>query len=308
MLSTLAWESEAATLVRIYQKGKTTPIQYPTSELDSILFISDSTIHIFYTGEKNPNFKYSTYKIDSISFKEGYLAKAVAHRGFWDTPTSAENSRRSLLKADSIGCYASEFDVWITKDGKVVVHHDASIDEINIEQNTYEKIKNIGIGNGEVIPTLDDYLKTAKALNIHLFCEIKNHSNKEDEDRCTDSTLLKIKQYGLEERTTFISFSLNVCKRVKATSANNEIYYLNGELAPQAIAALNLSGMDYEQIYKLSRHVDWIKECHKLGLKVGIWTINEDTDMDTWIEKNVDFITTNNPVSLLKILAEKDKL
>ena len=50
--------------------------------------------------------------------------KAIAHRGFWKTPGSSQNSITSLLKADSIGCYGSEFDVWLTKDSKLVVNHD----------------------------------------------------------------------------------------------------------------------------------------------------------------------------------------
>ena len=41
--------------------------------------------------------------------------KVIAHRGFWKTPGSSQNSISSLLKADSIGCYGSEFDVWIAK-------------------------------------------------------------------------------------------------------------------------------------------------------------------------------------------------
>ena len=31
--------------------------------------------------------------------------KVIAHRGFWKTPGSSQNSISSLLKADSIGCY-----------------------------------------------------------------------------------------------------------------------------------------------------------------------------------------------------------
>lgn len=37
--------------------------------------------------------------------------RVIAHRGFWKTQGSAQNSITSLLKADSIGCYGSEFDV-----------------------------------------------------------------------------------------------------------------------------------------------------------------------------------------------------
>ena len=31
--------------------------------------------------------------------------QVIAHRGFWKTPGSAQNSITSLQKADSIGCY-----------------------------------------------------------------------------------------------------------------------------------------------------------------------------------------------------------
>ena len=47
--------------------------------------------------------------------------RVIAHRGFWKTQGSAQNSITSLLKADSIGCYGSEFDVWLTKDNGLVL-------------------------------------------------------------------------------------------------------------------------------------------------------------------------------------------
>ena len=53
----------------------------------------------------------------------------VAHRGYWKTgkdikmqtaTESAQNSIRSLCKADSIHCWGSEFDIWLTKDGQEI--------------------------------------------------------------------------------------------------------------------------------------------------------------------------------------------
>lgn len=43
------------------------------------------------------------------------LPKVIAHRGYWKTPSSAQNSLRALELADSIGVYGSEFDVWLTE-------------------------------------------------------------------------------------------------------------------------------------------------------------------------------------------------
>ena len=36
--------------------------------------------------------------------------QVIAHRGYWKTDGSAQNSIAALLKADSIGCYGSEFE------------------------------------------------------------------------------------------------------------------------------------------------------------------------------------------------------
>ena len=55
------------------------------------------------------------------------LPKVIAHRGYWKTPSSAQNSLRALELADSIGVYGSEFDVWLTKDDVLIVNHDAVI-------------------------------------------------------------------------------------------------------------------------------------------------------------------------------------
>ena len=53
--------------------------------------------------------------------------KVIAHRGIWTEPGSTQNSIRSLVKADSIGCYATEFDVWMTADSVMVVSHDGTV-------------------------------------------------------------------------------------------------------------------------------------------------------------------------------------
>lgn len=47
--------------------------------------------------------------------------QVIAHRGYWKTEGSAQNSISSLQNTHRIGVYGSEFDVHITRDGEVVV-------------------------------------------------------------------------------------------------------------------------------------------------------------------------------------------
>ena len=82
----------------------------------------------------------------------------VAHRGYWKTDGSAQNSIASFQKAAEAGCWGSEFDVWLTADGVPVVFHDATVEGIRIEDTTYATLMNIRLKNGEFIPTLQQYL------------------------------------------------------------------------------------------------------------------------------------------------------
>ncbi|MCS2866352.1 hypothetical protein NXW13_23330 [Bacteroides thetaiotaomicron] len=50
--------------------------------------------------------------------------QSCAHRGLRNTPGSAQNSLAALVKADSSGCYGSEFDVWLTADDELMLNHD----------------------------------------------------------------------------------------------------------------------------------------------------------------------------------------
>ena len=113
--------------------------------------------------------------------------KVVAHRGYWMTEGSAQNSIASLQKAAEIGCWGSEFDVWMTADGIPVVFHDATIDGIRIEDTTYATLMNHRLQNGEFIPTLQQYLTEAKRLtNCRLIFEIKQHRNEKRDCRISE--------------------------------------------------------------------------------------------------------------------------
>ena len=101
--------------------------------------------------------------------------KVIAHRGYWDTPGSAQNSLRALAKADSVGCFASEFDVWMTSDGVLVVNHDADINGVHIETSPAKKVLAEKLSNGENVPTLDSYLQLAAKQPSRIVLELKTH-------------------------------------------------------------------------------------------------------------------------------------
>ena len=233
--------------------------------------------------------------------------KIVAHRGYWRTDGSAQNSITSLQKAAAVGCYGSEFDVWLTADGVPVVFHDATIDGIRIEDTTFATLMNHRLQNGEFIPTLQQYLtEGSKIEGCQLILEIKGHRNEVRDKRIADMCVELVRTLGLEKKTEYISFSKVVCQRLHEISPESKVAYLNGELAPAQIKEMGLTGIDYnEKVFV--KHPEWLQEAKQLGVEVNVWTVDGEENLRHHVNlEGVALITTNAPEILKGILAEQE--
>ena len=233
--------------------------------------------------------------------------KIVAHRGYWRTDGSAQNSITSLQKAAAVGCYGSEFDVWLTADGGPVVFHDATIDGIRIEDTTFATLMNHRLQNGEFIPTLQQYLtEGSKIEGCQLILEIKPHRNEVRDKRIADVCVELVRTLGLEKKTEYISFSKVVCQRLHEITPDSKVAYLNGELAPAQIKEMGLTGIDYnEKVFV--KHPEWLQEAKQLGVEVNVWTVDGEENLRHHVNlEGVDLITTNDPEILKGILAEQE--
>ncbi|MDY3892346.1 MAG: glycerophosphodiester phosphodiesterase family protein [Bacteroidaceae bacterium] len=233
--------------------------------------------------------------------------KIVAHRGYWRTDGSAQNSITSLQKAAAVGCYGSEFDVWLTADGVPVVFHDATIDGIRIEDTTFATLMNHRLQNGEFIPTLQQYLtEGSKIEGCQLILEIKPHRNEVRDKRIADMCVELVRTLGLEKKTEYISFSKVVCQRLHEITPDSKVAYLNGELSPAQIKEMGLTGIDYnEKVFV--KHPEWLQEAKQLGVEVNVWTVDGEENLRHHVNlEGVDLITTNDPEILKGILAEQE--
>lgn len=228
--------------------------------------------------------------------------QVIAHRGFWKTNGSAQNSIAALVKADSIGCYGSEFDVWLTADNQLVVNHDSTFKGVNMQNSTAQQCTAVILDNGEQLPTLRQYLEKAGQLKTRLILELKSHKTPERETRAVESIVKMVEEMGLEDRMECIAFSRHATKEfIRLAPKGTPVYYLEGDLSPKELKEWGCAGPDYHfSVFK--KHPEWIKESHDLGMKVNAWTVNEAKDMKWLIGHGVDFITTNEPVELQEIL------
>ncbi|MBQ4916533.1 MAG: glycerophosphodiester phosphodiesterase [Muribaculaceae bacterium] len=228
--------------------------------------------------------------------------EVIAHRGYWKTDGSSQNSIRALVKADSIACYGSEFDVWLTADDVLVVNHDAVFKGVEIETSQSKDARAIVLSNGENLPSLKQYLQAGKDCTTRLVFELKPHKNRLQEAKAVIDGIMMVDRMGLNDRVEYITFSADALEEfIKYAPKGTPVYYLNGEKTPQELHKLGAAGMDYN-IRVFKKHPEWIKECHDLGMKVNVWTVNKEEDMKWCIEQGVDFITTNEPELLQKLL------
>lgn len=228
--------------------------------------------------------------------------QVIAHRGFWKTEHSAQNSITALNKAAENKLYGSEFDVQLTADGVVVVNHDDTIQGFTIGKTNYDNLKGLQLKNREILPTLADYLQAGKKqAGIQLILEIKPHKTKEQEDQIAETTVKMVKEYGLEKQVEYISFSMNICEQLTKLTPNSAIAYLKSDVAPKELKAKGINGIDYH--YKaIEKHPEWVNEAHELDMKVNVWTVNSLKDIQKMIDLKVDYITTDQPLEVTDLI------
>lgn len=107
----------------------------------------------------------------------------VAHRG--ESAGAPENTLRAIALAASNGAKAVEFDVGMTKDGALVLMHDATVDRTTsgsgkLANLTLEQVKALQIPDTfrpelgpERVPTLEEALRLVAQLGLHADIEIK---------------------------------------------------------------------------------------------------------------------------------------
>ena len=230
--------------------------------------------------------------------------KVIAHRGYWDCEGSAQNSIASLKKAQELNIYGSEFDVWMTSDGVLIVFHDSKIEGLTIEDTPYAQLKDLSLKNGEKIPTLEAYLQQGKKdQRTKLILELKPHNSKGKEDEAVAAVVKMVQKNGMRKQTEYISFSMNICKELLRFDSKADVAYLNGDLPPNELKTLKISGIDYNtSVLKKNKH--WIDEARKLNMTVNVWTVNDEADMQAMINAGVHYITTDKP-TVAKSLTSK---
>jgi len=246
----------------------------------------------------------SLMAIESMAQNKNYTTKVIAHRGAWKNTGATENSLAALQHAIELGCYGSEFDVHMSADSVLFVLHDHSIQGISIEKSNAAELRRIKLKNGETLPTLESYLKAGKQKRTRLILEIKTSQiSKAHTLALTTKCVDMVAQENVKDITDYISFSFEACLKVKELDPDASVSYLTADKSPAEVAAAKLGGIDYA-ITAFKKNENWLEEARKEKITSNVYTVNDEKTMQWFLDRKIDFITTNEPELLIKLLQE----
>ncbi len=259
-----------------------------------------------------------------LLFEDARGTWVIAHRG--GAGLAPENTMVAFQNAVSMGVDMLEMDVHMTKDGHIVVIHDATVDrttdgvgkvadmtlqEVQALDAGYRFTRDGGItypyrGKGVRIPTLDDVL--AAFPHARMSIEIKP-----DDLTVTDKVVALVKKHYAESRVLLVSFNNEVVHRVRVidpdivTGASRKEMYLFWGMTKLHLWRLYRPVPDVLQLpqrWKGHQVVtpSVVRAAHRLGMKVQVWTVDDPEDMKTLMGEGVDGIITDRPDLMLKLL------
>ncbi len=230
--------------------------------------------------------------------------KVIAHRGAWKNTGAAENSIAALQHAIRLGSQGSEFDVHMSFDSVLVINHDPTIQGLTIANTPANQLGNLKLSSGENMPTLEEFIKAGlNQNNTKLVFEIKPTTNKTRALKLAQRSVEMVKKLKAQAWVDYISFDYNICLEVLRLDPFARVAYLNGDKSPAVLAADKLWGFDYH-FNVFQKNEKWIEEAKQMGLTINAWTVNDEAMMKWFLDRNIDFITTNEPELLIKLIAK----
>lgn len=229
-----------------------------------------------------------------------YKPIIVAHKGY--SSRAPENTMDSFELADKAEVADfMELDVWSSKDGIPVVIHNESVKAAtglkgNIYDYTYEELCNIPAPYAmdinkfpeAKIPSLEEVISTY-ADSKPLIIEIKGYKI---DEKLPEKIVELMEKYDCTETSMIHSSNYAALKAVKMCNPNIRCGLI------QALVTGECYDLPYADFYSVEHTFvtsKMIREVHKRGKKLFVWTVNYSESIDSLNSKDVDGFITDYP-------------
>lgn len=237
----------------------------------------------------------------------------IGHRGAMGY--APENTLISFEEAVRRGADAIEMDVQLSKDGEIVVMHDATVERTTdgegaVKDLLWRKIKTLNAGawyhpefDHQHVPSLLDVLskfknrKTSRRLPLSFMIELK--TTKGMGGMLADAVVQQLYDASWVDRVVIISFDAAALHEVRAANkrlATGLLYSDENETGTASrLEQAQLIGAKALFPRKSCVTSKLIATAHKEGLAVATWTANTQAEMKRLLACGVDAVTTNFP-------------
>ena len=228
--------------------------------------------------------------------------QGFVHRG--DTSIFLENTIEAFQSAVSLGYLYLETDLRETSDGKIITFHDPNLKRITganitISETKFSDIRMRRLPSREIIPTIDELLEEFPDSFFNMDLKV---------NQIEEKVLKKINSHNALERVCLGSFNSRTIKKINS-------------LEPKILTSMGISQVIMYKFFQkknLSKLIQiptrwngikvitkkFIDRLHNDGLKVHVWTINKETEMQSLIDLGVDGIMTDNASGLIKVMKQ----
>ena len=223
----------------------------------------------------------------------------IAHRGY--SSNALENSLEAVRLALSVPVDMIEVDIRRSRDNGLFVMHDRMTGRtaernVDIERSSSGQLAAIKLRNGEPVPSLAALLgQVAGACSLNL--EIKS----------AGAGLLAaeyIRSSGYTGPVLLSSFKEDEVRAVRTVMPDFPTSVIFDVFTLRNVKSYSAQGYKVISLRKKTVSEKLIAACHEQGIKVNIWTVDEEDELRKFISWGVDGIYSNNPGVLKKIVAD----
>ena len=231
----------------------------------------------------------------------------IAHRGA--SGELPENTLPAFERAVEQQADMIEVDLHTTRDGEVVIRHDAELESLGgageIGGATGAEVRGLDAGAGARVPLLDEMLDGfAHRIPFNLELKIGGGGRYPGME---EVAVAAVRSRGVLDQTLFSSFYEDVLEALRAVGPKVRIAVLVAEAWPAGMfeRALRLRAEAVNPFHRLV-DAELVRRAHGEGMMVYPYTVDEASHMERLLDLGVDGLFTNHPERMRQLLAARE--
>lgn len=220
----------------------------------------------------------------------------IAHRGF--SARHPENTLEAFQGALDAGADMMEMDLHLTRDGQLVVIHDATTarvarEKVRVRDTGLSRLQEVDLEGGHRVPTLEEVLDLV-GPRTPLNLELKARETGETLARF----LLKRKPTGALLVSSYKAKEVEEFHRLLPGVPVARIYT---RITEEDLARDAKEGHFSVHVNQAHLREKTVKMAHRLGLKIFTFTVDHPQEMIRFFSWGVDGIFTNDPLRAMEV-------